>query len=129
MTILQSTLNDLQMFHTYPETDIQNLIKNSRKKETVIIRDGDACFKLEGSRNECSKTPVEVRVVVKKPVTDQPRLTEDEKLNLFKEWYNANHRNPNPGEMYNNLCVDKYYREYYKRKAFVDKLNSVIQPN
>ena len=76
----------------------------------------------------CSLTPVEVKILVKKSPSGEgiPKLSEEEKLNLFREWYEQNHRVPTPNETFGFLNIDQYYRKFYKNNQFVEKIRTVL---
>ena len=130
MLVLQSSLSNFELFNEYEEDEIMNAIKNSTKKELIIVRTSEGFFKYEGRRQNCSKTPVDIKIMVKKPPTenDGPKMSDDEKLGIFKEWYEANKRTPNPNEIYNGVDVDKFFRKFYKDGQFVDKVREFIKP-
>lgn len=126
-TVLQSSIDSFEAFQDYDEDELIRSIKSANKKETIIIKNEDGFFKLEGKKNKCDKTPVEVRIIVKKNnESNQMKLSEDEKLLMFKEWYEINNRVPEPNEMHGFLDVDKYYRKYCKDKQLVDKIREFV---
>lgn len=128
MIILQSSIGSFTPFSEEDEETITESIKASTKKEIVIVRDGEGFYKFEGKRGSFTKIAVDVKILVKKPpsATDPPKLDEEEKLSIFKEWYASNKRLPEPDELYGNLNVDKYYRKYYKDKQFVEKIREIV---
>ena len=95
----------------------------------MVVRSEEVFFKFEGRRGSCTKIPVEVKVLVKKPIngTEPPKMSEDEKFAAFQEWWNSNNRIPEPDEMHGLLNVDKYYRKYCKDKQSVDKIREIVQ--
>lgn len=127
MISLQSTLQQFEPFHEYSQEEIENAIKASSKKETVICRSGDCFLKFEGKRGNCSSNVVDVKILVKKPPSEEgPKMTDDERLSLFKEWYEQNQRIPTPNEHFGFLNVDQFYRKFYKNKQFVEKISTVL---
>lgn len=128
MTVIQSSIDSFEAFQEYNEDDLINAIKSANKKETIVIRTEDGFFKLEGKKNTCNKYPVEVRIIIKKNKENNDiKLSEDEKLAMFQEWYVLNNRIPEPNEKHGCLDVDKYYRKYCKDKQFVDKIREFIK--
>ena len=128
MTVLQSSIGSFEIFTEHTEEELINAIKSSNKREIIIIKNNEGFFKLEGKRNTCNKSPVDVKILVKKNnVNDnKPKLSEEEKLLIFQEWYESNQRIPEPNEMHGLLDVDKYYRKYCKDKQFVDKVKEFV---
>ena len=128
MIALQSTIASFKMFDKCKEDEIINAIKNSTRKEVVIVKAHEGFLKYEGKRGSCEACPVDVKILVKKPPQERttPKLTQEEEMMIFKEWMEANRRVPNPDETYNNLNIDKFYRKYYKNKQWVEQINSLL---
>ena len=128
MTVLQTSIETFDLFTEYAEEELINAIKNANKKETIIIRNEEGFYKLEGKKNKCDKTQVDVKITVKRnnDKDNKPKLDEDEKLMLFQEWYENNKRVPEPNETYGLLDVDKYYRKFCKDKQLVDKIREFV---
>ena len=128
-TVLQSSISKYEPFKNYEKDDIIKDIKNSTKKELVIVRTSDGFLSYEGKRNVCETKPVEIKIMIKKSVAtnDKPKLSTDEQLLKFKEWYNENKRDPKPFETIDGFDLDKYYRKYCKNKNFVDKINEFVK--
>lgn len=119
------------------EEQVDNLIAFSREIRNkikgdvlVYIRGSDdsvATGKYHVGSKEWGFTRCDINISVKQPSKDKPKqLTEEEKIALFREYWQAKHTVPGKNEIYKGFKIGGFYSTAMKNEDLIAALKDIM---
>lgn len=106
-------------------------IKNKAKGEIIVCsREGDNMqegrYKI--ARGQYEYEPCEININVRKSkVTASKPLTEEEKLNLFREFWKQKRVVPKPSEVYKGFRIGTFFTSMMKNQNAISIMNDIMK--
>ena len=119
------------------EEQIDNLISFSREIKNkisgdvlVYVRTPNESIntgKYHVNSKEWGFTKCEINISVRKPSKDKAKqLTENEKIALFREYWNTKHTAPSKNEIYKGFKVGSFYNTAMKNEELIAALRDIM---
>ena len=119
------------------EEELENLLHFSRQIKNKVKGDFIVCVKDETnmqqgrykiSRSKYLYEPCEININIRKskPSASKP-LTEEEKLNLFREFWNLKHEVPKSSEVYKGFRIGSYFASMMKNQNAISIMNDIMK--
>ena len=120
------------------QNEIDNLIAFSREiknkiKGVILVyvkgpNDNVETGKYHVSSKEWSYSPCEINISIKQKDKEKPKpLTENEKIALFREYWDAKHAAPKKNEIYKGFRIGSFYTAAMKNEDLITALRDIMQ--
>lgn len=121
------------------EEELDNLrvfirqIKNKIKGELLVyVKDGDNTYqgRYKLMTNQVIFEQCELNVLVKKQKSEKAKtLTESEKLELFREYWEKKQTVPGKSEVYNGFRIGAFFNTMMKNQNTIELINQIMNDN
>ena len=121
------------------EEELDNLrvfirqIKNKIKGELLVyVKDGDNTYqgRYKLMTNQVVFEQCELNVLVKKQKSEKAKtLTESEKLELFREYWEKKQTVPGKSEVYNGFRIGAFFNTMMKNQNTIELINQIMENN
>lgn len=106
-------------------------IKNKVKGEIIVCsREGDNMqegrYKITRGQHEYEPCEININVRKAKVMTSKP-LTEEEKLNLFREFWKLKHAVPKSSEVYKGFRIGSFFTSMMKNQNAISIMNDIMK--
>lgn len=121
------------------EEELDNLrvfirqVKNKIKGELLVyVKDGDNIYqgRYKLMTNQVVFEQCELNVLVKKQKSEKAKtLTESEKLELFREYWEKKQTVPGKSEVYNGFRIGAFFNTMMKNQNTIELINQIMNDN
>ena len=87
------------------------------------------CIKVNSRHPVFTNSDIKITSVAEKKEDQPKKFTEEEKMQLFKEYYENNHKLPDKKEVYKEFKIGQFYESAMKNKNMVSQIDEIINEN
>ena len=95
-----------------------------RENSNAIMSSG--CIKVNSRHPVYTDCSIKITTVSEKKEESAKKFTDEEKMQLFKEYYDNNHKLPDKKEVYKEFKVGLFYESAMKNKNMVSQIDEII---
>lgn len=119
----EDAINKLQAFGKRIKNKVKGDILVFVKSEDESVRTGK--YKLSTSKNSFEEC--DLAISVKREVKAKPKqLTENEKIDLFRDYWNEKNKEPSKGEVYKGFRIGTFYASAMKNENVIELLRQIM---
>ena len=128
-TVMSTILRAVESIRTICKRDKITIKGNVfclvRESPNAQIRSG--VIKINTRHPVFTECQYKVTVLAEKKENDGKKLTNDEKMQLFREYYEEHHKIPEKKEMYKDFKVGQFYEAAMKNKDMVTQIDEIME--